>query len=189
LGDRCGHAFSSDRRRIQYADKQSSISNAYKKWIGELRGLKELRTLEKKREESGIRGWRMKRKTDLEPCCLELETCMSYVPTPRHATFSWKWCTTVRRSSLRRWVPRRLGRGQEGCFEGQSEGSGVKDRRDALIGYFKDYDVEVDKGVFKALLPIYRANVPASLQPAILKEIDTKFKGNADAWVDDLIRT
>ncbi|MBL8000972.1 MAG: S46 family peptidase, partial [Flavobacteriales bacterium] len=35
----------SDRTRIQYADKQKSISNAYKKWIGELRGLSELRTL------------------------------------------------------------------------------------------------------------------------------------------------
>ena len=32
----------SDRTRIQYADKQSGISNAYKKWIGEVRGLKEL---------------------------------------------------------------------------------------------------------------------------------------------------
>lgn len=40
---------SSDPTRIQYADKQSSISNAWKKWIGELRGLKELNTLANKR--------------------------------------------------------------------------------------------------------------------------------------------
>jgi hypothetical protein len=39
---------SSDKLRIAYADKQKGISNAYKKWIGELRGITELRTLEKK---------------------------------------------------------------------------------------------------------------------------------------------
>ena len=39
----------SDRTRLQYADKQAGISNAWKKWIGELRGLKELGTLERKR--------------------------------------------------------------------------------------------------------------------------------------------
>ncbi|MDQ3100772.1 MAG: S46 family peptidase, partial [Bacteroidota bacterium] len=40
----------SDLTRLQYADKQSSISNAYKKWIGELRGLKDLNTIGAKRE-------------------------------------------------------------------------------------------------------------------------------------------
>lgn len=41
---------SSDVTRLQYADKQAGISNAWKKWIGELRGLKELNTLQRKRE-------------------------------------------------------------------------------------------------------------------------------------------
>ena len=40
---------SNDLTRIQYAAKQASISNAYKKWIGELRGLRELDALEEKR--------------------------------------------------------------------------------------------------------------------------------------------
>ncbi|MFN9325617.1 MAG: S46 family peptidase, partial [Flavobacteriales bacterium] len=41
---------SSDRTRLQYADKQAGISNAWKKWIGEVRGLKELNTLQRKKE-------------------------------------------------------------------------------------------------------------------------------------------
>ena len=39
-----------DRTRIAYADKQKGISNAYKKWIGELRGITELHTLDGKVE-------------------------------------------------------------------------------------------------------------------------------------------
>lgn len=41
---------SSDRTRIAYADKQKSISNAYKKWIGELRGITELGTVARKHD-------------------------------------------------------------------------------------------------------------------------------------------
>jgi hypothetical protein len=44
----------------------------------------------------------------------------------------------------------------------------------------------VDKAVFKALLPIYRKHIPAALAPAVLQEIDTKYKGSTDAWVDAL---
>jgi hypothetical protein len=41
---------SSEKIQIQYAAKQSSISNAYKKWIGQNKGLKELNALGKKKE-------------------------------------------------------------------------------------------------------------------------------------------
>jgi hypothetical protein len=39
----------SDATRIQYAGTQSGISNAWKKWQGEVRGLKELNAVEEKR--------------------------------------------------------------------------------------------------------------------------------------------
>jgi hypothetical protein len=38
----------SDEVRIKYAAKQASIANAYKKWIGQVGGLKELRAIDKK---------------------------------------------------------------------------------------------------------------------------------------------
>ena len=39
-----------DLTRIQYASKQARIANAWKKWIGQLGGLKELGAIEKKKE-------------------------------------------------------------------------------------------------------------------------------------------
>lgn len=41
---------SSEKIHIQYAAKQSSISNAYKKWIGQNNGLKELNAIQKKKD-------------------------------------------------------------------------------------------------------------------------------------------
>lgn len=39
---------SSDEIRIKYAAKQASIANSYKKWIGQIQGLRELRAVENK---------------------------------------------------------------------------------------------------------------------------------------------
>ena len=41
---------SSDLLRIQYAAKQSRISNAYKKWIGQNGGLNRFDAVQKKRD-------------------------------------------------------------------------------------------------------------------------------------------
>ena len=49
---------SSDRLRIAYAAKQASLANYWKKWLGEMRGLRRLNAIIKKQEqESRFRQW------------------------------------------------------------------------------------------------------------------------------------
>lgn len=179
----------SDKTRIQYADKQASISNAWKKWIGEVRGLKELRTLDRKREQEALyvdRALKLGR-TDLQGVLPSLEALYAeYVPlaTARDLFVEMVYYgPEILRfaDGFRELTEEHLRLDGEGKFEAKAA-----ERSAALPGFYKDYDVEVDKRVFKALLPIYRASVPVSGQPAVLKEIDTRFKGNSDAWVDDL---
>ncbi len=50
----------------------------------------------------------------------------------------------------------------------------------------KDYAPEVDKKVAKILLQEYLRRVPAGHRPDYLEEIDKRFKGNADAFVEYL---
>lgn len=186
LGVIDGAMRASDRTRIQYADKQSGISNAYKKWIGELRGLKELGTLERKRayersfQEKAIGTPYGTALTDLD------RLYGSYVP---YATARDLFVEMV-------YYGPEILRFTEGFSEivgdqaklaadGKLEGL-ISERLGAADAYFKDYDVDVDRRVFKALLPIYRKHVPDSLAPEVLREIDIKFKGDADAWVNDL---
>ncbi|MBX2980822.1 MAG: S46 family peptidase [Flavobacteriales bacterium] len=180
---------SSDRLRIQYAAKQSSISNAYKKWIGELRGLKELNALEEKRAYERMYLEKAAAQGNAEYPLALRRLGESYVDYRDLANARDLFVEMVY------YGPEVL-RFAEGFSElidhadqlraiGKLE-LALEDARSGKEEFWKDYDMEVDKRVFKALLPIYRANIGAGLAPDVLKEIDTRFKGNADAWVDDL---
>ncbi|HNR56324.1 MAG TPA: S46 family peptidase, partial [Flavobacteriales bacterium] len=180
---------SSDRTRIQYADKQAGISNAYKKWIGEVRGLKDLRTLDHKREQEAVYMDRaLKRdRPDLQTILPELKKLYdAYVPLAISRDLFVEmvyYGPEVLRlaDGFRELVEDRAKLEAEGRFRARAD-----ERAGNIQGFFKDYDPSVDEQVFKALLPIYRANVPVANQPAALREIDTRFKGNGDAWVRDL---
>lgn len=180
---------SNDRTRLQYADKQAGISNAWKKWIGELRGLKELNTLQRKRDYEAAyaaKAWE-KGQGQYAAVIDDLRTLYGeYIP---YATARDLFVEMVY------YGPDvlRFADGFHDLIDGheklRAEGKLAQDVSDRLAGaegYFKNHDVAVDKAVFKALLPIYRKHIPASLAPAVLQEIDTKYKGSTDAWVDAL---
>ena len=67
-----------------------------------------------------------------------------------------------------------------------------KDELDALIeelrataaGFYKDYYMPIDKEVAVTMLKAYRDAQPEDFRPEILNEIDKKFKGNVEAYVD-----
>lgn len=180
---------SSDKTRLQYADKQAGISNAWKKWQGELRGLKELRTLDNKRiyEQQYQVAAAKAQKPEYTNVLPELKTLYAdYAPYAQardlFVEMAYNGPQVFRYAdSFKALAEGHKKLGSEGKLK-----EAVDERTNASEGYFKDYDVEVDKRIFKAVLPIYRKHVPAELAPAFLKEIDSKFKGNGDAWVDDL---
>lgn len=54
-------------------------------------------------------------------------------------------------------------------------------------GFYKDYNPPTDRKNMKAMLKLYRADVPVKYLPDFyLNVIDKKFKGNIDRFVDDL---
>ncbi len=180
---------SSDRTRLQYADKQAGISNAWKKWIGEMRGLKELNTLARKREQEKAFNERAASagRNDLLTVLPELEQAYGdYIPyaTARDLFVEMAY-----------YGPEvlRFADGFKGLLleHAQLVASGKLDaereqRLAAADAYFQNYDVAVDKRVFKALLPIYRMHMPEALAPSFLQELDARYKGDADAWVEAL---
>lgn len=180
---------SSDITRIQYADKQSSIANAWKKWIGELRGLRELRTLEAKQNYEA--EYRRKALAEGRPEFVEAldELGVLYKDIRDMAVARDLFIEMVYygpeilrfADGYRDLLNNHDALRRQGKLEEAQARLG-----DAAKAYFKDYDVEVDKRVFKALLPIYRQYMPSALSPEVLREVDTRFKGNTDAWVDAL---
>lgn len=182
---------SSDALRLQYADKQSGISNAWKKWIGEMRGLKELGTLERKRDYE--RGYTAKAIAQQNTAFAEVlpqlrQLYGDYVPFaiardlfvemvyygPEALAFA---------DGFKDMVEQRETLLKEGKLE--------KRRLELLeqaTAHFAGHDTRIDERIFKALLPIYRKHVPAHLAPKVLSEIDTRYRGDAEAWVEALYK-
>jgi hypothetical protein len=180
---------SSDLTRIQYADKQSSISNAWKKWIGELRGLKELNTLENKRAYE--EAYRAKAREQGAPEFAEALDALKvlyaeYVPYAMARDLFIEmvyYGPDVLRfaDSYRNLIENYATLKAQGKLDAE-----LSKLKVGAAAYFKDYDVDVDKRVFKALLPIFRTHIDPTLAPDILKEIDTKHKGSGDAAIEAL---
>lgn len=178
---------SSDLTRIRYADKQSSISNAWKKWIGELRGLKELNTMENKRAYE--QAFREKAREQGRPEFADALDALrdlyaQYVPYAMardlFVEMVYYGPDILRFADSYREVIEEHDRLRA---EGKLDAALAR-LKESSAAYFKDHDPELDKRVFKALLPIYREHVPPALAPTMLKEIDTRFHGKTDAAIE-----
>src|SRR5690606_17068362 len=171
----------SDITRLQYADRQSSISNAYKKWIGELNGLKRLNTIGTKREFEEQYIEKAKAAGGGAEVLSELEELYNeYRPyaVARDLLIEMVYYGP----EVLRFADRANGllEEYEALIEKGTDGKAVEELRNGVEGHFKSYDAEIDRAVFKALMPIYRKHIDPQLEPAVLKEIDTKFKGRSE---------
>jgi len=181
---------SSDKTRIQYAAKQSRISNAYKKWIGQNMGLKRFHAMEKKQEleaqflkECGMNpkyqnvyGTLLnefkKTQGKIEKYALARDYFIETVYYgPESIRFASNFTKLVQLASDKNTPPAEL----------EKE---VARLRTSANGYFKNYDVETDKKLFAALLKIYHQNVALELQPEVLKSANSRYKGDFNAYAE-----
>ncbi|MBK8341055.1 MAG: S46 family peptidase [Flavobacteriales bacterium] len=179
----------SDQVRIQYADKQSGISNGWKKWIGELRGLRELEAVERKRaQESEFRQRAMSAgRSDL----------VGVLDTLGAVYAKWSPFAQARDlfvelayygPELIRFADRfkELETSYAAWKESGKLDAELAKLRAATEGFYKDFDPQVDRDVCKALLPIYLERMDPALTPAALIIIDQRFGGSVQAYADDL---
>ncbi|HEX2615919.1 MAG TPA: S46 family peptidase, partial [Flavobacteriales bacterium] len=177
---------SSDRTRIQYASKQSSISNSYKKWIGEVRGLKNMRALELKRAQEAEFVQRAQGTAHAQALSTLEGLYKDYVGYAKardlHVEFAGAGPEIIRCArNLRNLVNNYADLEKQGKAKEE-----VERMQKSLEAFYEDYDADVDRRIFKAQLPIYRTALDPALAAAVLKEVDTKFAGSTDKWVDDL---
>ncbi|MDX9751062.1 MAG: S46 family peptidase [Flavobacteriales bacterium] len=178
----------SDATRIQYASKQSSISNAYKKWIGEVRGLKGLDAVQAKRAQEAELIARARVRGDDGPeqvlqRLAGLERSLAPYTTARDLFIEMVYYGPEVLAFAHAF--NELAAGHATMPPAQVD-EAVRKLRDRAEDHFKDYDATVDRNVLKALLPLYRRYIDPALAPDALREIDARFKGDADAWADNL---
>ncbi|MCF6240047.1 MAG: S46 family peptidase [Bacteroidales bacterium] len=174
--------------RIKYAAKQAGVSNAWKKWIGENRGLKRLDAINKKRAfEEKITKWmiedpaRAKKYGDLLPEYKNIYK--ELIPYRLAAAYFYE---TFYSLDLPRLVAS-FSRLEQMQTEGKSkeEIDAYKKRLQASIKrIYKDYDQALDKEIFAKMMSLYVSNMNYNFMPQTLQEANKKFKGDYTKYTD-----
>ncbi len=164
----------SDEIRIQYASKQARIANAWKKWIGQILGLRELNALDKKLtwEKEYTQKSAEKSEWDSYKAALEqLQKLQSENEQYEFARSLFIEYFYVGPEFLRfvhdykALLTDYTQLQQEGKLEAE-----IKRLSDKIDGYYKNYNKALDQQIFNRLTPMYIEYVDASLLPKGFKE-------------------
>ena len=170
----------SQKVRIQYSSKHAGVANAWKKWQGEVKGLKKMKTVAAKQAyERDFARWAKGGEFDgvlerIEAIYSKARPCMFAVDYYNEAIMACE---------LLRYAP-------DACHIGGTdeilgsfidlEGTAWEAKR-----FFKDYHMPIDKEIFAAMMAEFDRNIPKDIQPEYFKLQMTKY-GNAEVWADSL---
>jgi len=175
---------SDDGLRIKYAAKQASISNAYKKWIGQNFGLNSYKALDKKKAfEAEFKAWanedpeRRKNYGGLLGDLKEANQFTQPYSLARNMFIDYVYYGP----EIIRFANRfdELTENYEKLKESGELDALILELEGRVTAHFKDYDLNTDKKVFNALTKIYLAELPKVVQPDFFRTTyDSKYKGS-----------
>ncbi len=165
----------SQKVRIQYSSKNANVSNAWKKWQGEVKGIRKMKTVQTKQEfEKAFDKWAQGGEFDgviariasiyaeLEPYQFATDYYSETVRTIEVANFAMSTARLFK---------------QDGFDKAKSE--------ELAETFFKDWYLPIDKESFIAVMNEYEKNVPADFKPAYYKE-KLASCGSIEAWADEI---
>lgn len=175
---------SSEELNIKYASKQSRISNAWKKWIGQNKGLKTVKAVDQKKELEEL---------------FKLQVADSEEFTSKYGTVIddfEKIYPQLNKYGLADDLFKEMYYYGPELLRFSNNFSMLMDHQDvankkvnlqkASDKFFKDYDLETDKKIMKSLLPVYFDLLPEDLQPADVPNFGEMTADEINKYVDNL---
>ncbi len=177
----------SDKVRIQYASKYASISNYWKYFIGQQRGLKRLRVFDKKKaQEESLMAWvsgdakRKEKYGEIVPLLdrgyadrTKFEKASVYM---EEAAFGSEMIVLgFRMQGLKAQL-------ETDAKDAAKVSAAVAQVQAMAEEHWKDYNAATDEKVTAAMFDLLRSDVEKDLQPAITGVIASKHKGSTAAW-------
>ncbi len=157
--------------RIQYSSKAASVSNAWKKWQGEAKGIAKMKTVaEKKAYEARFRQWAKGTRYD---GLLEKLEALYAEREPYYRAYEY-YTEAARPTELLQLASN---------VRSRLDDKAAKD--DYVESFFKDYYQPIDEEVFAVLMKAFGEQLSPDFQPAYYKE-QMRAYGSAEAWRDDL---
>jgi hypothetical protein len=181
----------SEKLHLQYAAKQSSVSNAWKKWKGETKGLIEANAIQKKKDlEIDFQTWadaEPKRKnlygkllrqfnriySETKPYIIANDFYSEAVYGIEIISYANGFRALVDSASVTNADPTKIKETATKLNKGTS-------------GYFKDYDVSTDQAMMASLLNIFNNEVPDSLKPTYFTDMRNRYKGDFEKLSKDI---
>lgn len=182
--------------RIQYAAKNASVSNAWKRWRGEIRGLDKLGAISRKQAgEAAFRSWVDEQPARQEKYGSLLDTyALLYNDYSEYRLGRDYLLEFIGRSGLESV---RLA----GSFYRLSVLMEDAQKNEALIvqekeklkleaeKHFKDYYLPIDRDITQMLMGQLGQDLPQRFQPTFFETIEGAFNGDESAFVDHLFAT
>ena len=158
--------------RIQYSSKYANVSNAWKKWQGEAKGIIKMKTVKAKKEyEERFRQWA--KGTRYEGLIEKLDVLYAE-RFPSYLAYE-NYTETVRAIEILS-----LASSVVSALDNNPES--VKSLAES---FFKDYYQPIDEEIFTAMLEAFDKNMEDGMKPQYFKDMLKKY-GSVDSWRKDL---
>ncbi|MBW6459150.1 MAG: S46 family peptidase [Bacteroidales bacterium] len=182
----------SDAVRIQYASKDAGISNYWKYFIGQTKGLKRLKVYEQKVAiEDDFRKW-----VESSPEIREKYGRALLLIEDAYKVISQYALANVyyREAALRGPEIISFAAGFKALEDELGKSKPDREKRDQIISglkarieaHFKDYYLPLDRNMFASMMRLFHEDVPIGQQPGFLAATLGKFKGDYDRWAADV---
>ena len=170
----------SQKVRIQYSSKHANVANAWKKWQGEVKGIKKMKTVQTKQEfEQAFSRWA--KGGEFDGVVEKLEALYAELEPYTYATDYYnETVRTIEIANLAMSIARLYITGHEDLVNYDSE-KGAQ----IMADFYKDYYLPIDKECFIALMNEYEKNMPEEFKPQYYKDKYAEF-GSIEAWAEHM---
>jgi hypothetical protein len=172
--------------RIQYSSKYAGISNGWKKWIGENKGLERFETIKYKKElEEKFEKW-AKSNPKFEGIV------DNYQKQYQELTLLQKGFYYAIESALEIEVVDFSGQFTRLYRDAQKEDNeediktDIERLKKRAKSHFKDYYLPIDKEIAAKVLNIYYDGVPSQYRPPVMDSLHKNYDGNYEAYAEYL---
>ena len=176
-----------DTIRLQYASKYANVENAYKKWQGEVLGLKRLNAIEVKADfETKFVNWTKSVKDGQEYVNALTQLNELHQKIRPYSVALDYYAEGIKGIDLLNFAAN-FTKLEKLCEKEPVDEKALSDAVDQLKksskGFFKNYNASIDKDIFERLIQEYRKGTPQDLA-ADLSMIDKKFKGDYHKYTE-----
>ena len=173
------HQAESQKVRIQYSSKHAGVANAWKKWQGEVKGIRKMKTVQTKKEyEKGFSKWAVG--TEYEGLTDRIAQIYGQLEPYTFATdYYGETIRAVEAAAFASSIAKLYKEADDSLSFDSRKASDLSE------SFFKDYHLPIDKEIFAAMIQEFDRNMPEAFKPKYHSEMMQKY-GNAKSWAEDL---